>query len=147
MEEGAILMITRIQEIYEELDQSIYTDGDYPGPRDKHLSPNASISKKLVDELRNLLEENAAQENEFDSVVVDRILDKLQDNGPIDQYASYNESDFAGQVLSDLPYEEDSDPGEIAGQRAAEKRSELLDGTVPDIRELMEELLPKLLNE
>lgn len=139
-------MVTRIQEIYEELDQSIYTVGDYPMPRDKYVSPEAIINKDLIDEFRDLLEETDLEGNDYDTAVVNGILDKLRDDGPIDRYASFDESDYAGKVLSDLPYEEDTDPGEVAGQRASEKRSKLLDEAVPDIRELMEEQLPKLLN-
>lgn len=144
-------MIKRIQQIYEELDESIYTDGDHPGPLVKRISADASISKSLIVELRGLLGGIGGQGNGLDAEVAARIQDKLREDGPIDKYASFNESDYAEKVLSDLTsnstYDENTDSGEIAGQRAGEKRSELLNDAAPDIGELMEELLPKLLNK
>ncbi|MCK1999762.1 hypothetical protein MZM54_00010 [[Brevibacterium] frigoritolerans] len=147
-------MVKRIQQIYEELHESIYTDGDHPGPLVKRISADASIPKSLVDELRDRFGEEGGLGNELDSEDSEdlaRIRYILREDGPIDKYASFNESEYAEKEVSDLsansPYDENADYGEIAGQRAGEKRSELLNEAAPDIGELMEELLPKLLNK
>lgn len=138
------IIVDRIQEIYEELEKSIYTENDFPAPPGKHISRDAVISKKLLDELRENIE---TLKEETSSPVLDEISDLLSEGVPIDKYASYDETREASNILSELPYDENLDPGEVAGQRAAEKRDELLDEAVPDIQTVFEELLPQVINE
>ncbi|MCM3362543.1 hypothetical protein [Niallia sp. MER TA 168] len=128
-----------IEEIYRKLDEDIYTFGDHfsGGEEHKYISSEALISKSLLEDLREVLDEN---QNGYDQEVVNKVLHLVRYNGPINNYANFNENVYAGEILSELPYEEDSDPGEIAGNQAADKRQDLLNEASDDIKELMEAL-------
>ncbi|WP_423410259.1 hypothetical protein AABM38_10160 [Heyndrickxia sp. MSNUG] len=139
------VIINRLEEILEKIDEAVFTEADYPA-RGKYISPYASLSKKLLEDLRENVDE-LKEDEEVDDETLNKISDLIEEGGSIDQFASFDESREAGSILQDLPYDENVDAGEVAGQRAAEKRSELIDHAAPDLRELVEDLLPGLLNK
>jgi hypothetical protein len=138
------IIINNLKNIHWKLDESVFAEADFPA-NGRYISHEASLSKPLLEELRENIDE--LKEDMSDDENLDKISVLIEEGGPIDRLASFDESREAASILSDLPYDEDVDAGEVAGQKAAEKRSDLIREAAPDLRELIEKLLPSLLNK
>lgn len=132
--------------IYENLQEGFYTSGDFPLPSDKYLRNDPYISIDIFNNFRKNLEE--LDEILGGSSLLREILDLTEEDSPIFNLVNFNEERYADDLL-DVNIEAYDEYlasfQEEAAQQAYDKKSELLDEALNDIKYLMEELLPRLI--
>ncbi|ARP44119.1 hypothetical protein GTHT12_02621 [Geobacillus thermodenitrificans] len=141
-------ILQRIEEVYTELEEALYTYGDYPFPQDERILRNDGyISPKLLDELRGLIDELQAVFG--NSQLILEIQNLIHYDGPINKYSKFNEHDYCfKEIAKDIEaYDEELDVREqVILNKAADIKEQLFNKMYDDIRKLMEDLLPRLLN-
>lgn len=140
-------LIKSIEDVYEKLDQMFYSTGDYPLSSDeKHLTYNPDISFEVLEDLRNLIIDLDDQLQ--GSGLTQRIIGLIEDGTPIDEVFKFDEMKYTSEEISN-DIEANDENLEPAHQRAAERANEikqdLLNQAENDIRELLEDLLPRFL--
>jgi hypothetical protein len=141
-------ILQRIEEIYTELEETLYTYGDYPFPQDERILRNDGyIRPKLLEELRGLLDE--LQTVFGNSELILEIQKLIHYDGPIDKFSKFDEKDYYfDEISKDIEaYDEELDSrGQVVLNKVADIKEQLFYEICDDIRRLMEHLLPRLLN-
>lgn len=132
-------ILNRIQDIFTDIEETVYSETDLPANVEKHLSNEAVIKKDQLDELREQINQlNSIQP----SSLLDQIAKLIHVGSPIEAYSSFDEFNYASKLLQ---FEDGEQKGETAAQKAGEKRAELLHQASQDIDTLLVKSLPTLL--
>lgn len=140
--------LTELEDMYEKLEEGFYESGDFPMPPDKYLSSDPHISPDLFDEFSVLIE--GLDELLKGSRLLEEILNLIEEDSPIYQLVYFDEEDYAMDLINEHPDAHDeenmSDIQMETSQKAFEEASNLFEAAREDIKLLMEDLLPLLID-
>lgn len=137
--------LTRLEDVYQKLEEGFYSVGDYPLPDDKFISNDPYISQKLLDEFLDIIIELDDLLN--GSRLIKEILSLIEEDSPINNFVLFNEQDYAMDLTNENPESHNENLNSIMEQsskQAHEEKTNLINEALEDIKRLMEELLPLL---
>ncbi|RDW21371.1 hypothetical protein CWR48_02910 [Oceanobacillus arenosus] len=139
--------LSKLQDVYEKLEEGFYSIADFPLPEDKFLNHDPYISSKLFDEFLDIIHE--LSDLLEGSRLIEEVLNLIEEDSPINNLVMFNEQNYAIDLTNKNPAsynEEDlSSVQEQSSQKAHEEKSNLFNEASEDIKRLMEELLPLLI--
>lgn len=140
--------LTELEDMYEKLEEGFYESGDFPMPTDKYLSSDPHVSTDLFDEFYVLIEE--LDELLEGSGLIGEILNLIEEDSPIHQLVYFDEEGYAMDLINEHPDAHDEENmSEIqmeTSQEAFEESADLFEAAREDIKLLMEDLLPLLID-
>ncbi|PFP08565.1 hypothetical protein COJ90_21775 [Priestia megaterium] len=139
-------LLTKLNGVYNKLDEGFYTFADYPAQDEKVLQNQPSVSENTLEELREIIGD--LDELMQGSGLTSEILELTDEDTPISDLIKFDTQEVAMDLINENPdaYDENmSSAQEAAMQSAHEQESELYDAAIEDIKRLMEALLPQLL--
>lgn len=140
-------LLFNIKEIYNELDEILYSIGDYPMPPEKYLNNNPAVQSGVLERLKAAV---VKLDEQLDSSgITGDILDLINEDTPIAELFYFDEVNYASDLVSNNieAYDENLAPAQQeAADQAFERKTELLNNALDDIKSLMQELLPRLVD-
>src|SRR5690625_5172077 len=140
--------LSRLKNVYAELEEGFYLYGDYPmNDEKKYLNNNPHIDLQLFDQLTDII--NELSDLLEGSNLIINILNLIEEDSPINNLVTFNEQDYADDLTSNNPASFDEEElntvQEQSAQEAYEIKSDLFHIASEDIIRLMEDLLPLLI--
>lgn len=139
-------ILSNLAEVYEKLEEGFYSYGDYPAPEEKFIRNDPYVSLSTLNELNDIIMDL----DEFlgGSGLTREVIELIEEDTAISNLVNFDEQEHAMELLNQNSeaYDENLGPAqEDASQQAHEVQSKLLDGAIEDIKRLMEEILPSLI--